>query len=60
MIKLNIKEADEPKKEVKPDKKAKPILTGPSQSRPKASLVGKPTEAENKKKPIKPGETVKF
>ena len=24
----------------KPDKKAKPILTGPSQSRPKASLVG--------------------
>ena len=43
-MKLNIKEADEvvEKKIVKPDKSAKRILTGPSQSRPKASLVGKP------------------
>ena len=43
-MKLNIKEKDEvPEKKVvakKTDKSAKRILTGPSQSRPKASLVG--------------------
>ena len=53
-MKLNIKEKDEtPEKKIapakKPDKKAEPILTGPSQSRPKASLVGEERKTEVKK-----------
>ena len=59
-MKLNIKSKDEEieKKPVvkpvaKPDKKAKPILTGPSQSRPKASLVGEVKKTVRTKKTVK-------